>query len=50
MRMSTLLKISVIGLGRMGQLYARTLATRVSRVQLFAVADVSEQARTRMQS
>ena len=48
MRMSTPLKIGVIGLGRMGQLYARTLATRVSGVQLYAVADVSEQARTRV--
>ncbi len=48
MRMSTPLKIGVIGLGRMGLLYARTLATRVSGVQLFAVADVSEQARTRV--
>src|SRR6266704_2968710 len=48
MHMSTPLKIGVIGLGRMGQLYARTLATRVSGVQLYAVADVSEQARTRV--
>src|SRR5712692_7318433 len=48
MRMSTPLKIGVIGLGRMGQLYARTLATRVSGVQLYAVADVGEQARTRV--
>jgi len=29
----------------MGQLYARTLATQVSGVHLFAVADVGEQAR-----
>ncbi|GAC1349979.1 MAG: scyllo-inositol 2-dehydrogenase [Ktedonobacteraceae bacterium] len=43
--MSSLLKIGVIGLGRMGQLYVRTLATQVSGVQLFAVADVGEQAR-----
>ena len=48
MRMSTPLKIGVIGLGRMGQLYARTLVTRVSGVQLFAVADISEQVRTRV--
>src|SRR5216683_455231 len=46
--MSTPLKIGIIGLGRMGQLYARTLATEVSRVQLFAVADVGEEKRTRV--
>jgi len=43
--MSAPLKIGVIGLGRMGQLYARTLATQVSGVRLYAVADVGEQAR-----
>ena len=43
--MSRLLKIGVIGLGRMGQLYVRTLAAQVSGVHLFAVADVGEQAR-----
>jgi scyllo-inositol 2-dehydrogenase (NAD+) len=43
--MSTLLKIGVIGLGRMGQLYTRTLATQVSGVHLYAVADVGEQSR-----
>ncbi len=46
--MSTLLKIGVIGLGRMGQLYARTLATQVSGAHLYAVANVGEQARTRV--
>jgi scyllo-inositol 2-dehydrogenase (NAD+) len=46
--MSTPLKIGVIGLGRMGQLYARMLATQVSGVHLYAVAEVHEQARTRM--
>ena len=43
--MSVPLKIGVIGLGRMGQLYACTLATRVSGVQQYAVTDISEQAR-----
>jgi GFO/IDH/MocA oxidoreductase family protein len=33
--MSALLKIGVIGLGRMGQLYARILATQVSGVHLY---------------
>ena len=46
--MSTPLKIGVIGLGRMGQLYTRALATQVSGVHLYAVADVDEQARTRI--
>jgi myo-inositol 2-dehydrogenase/D-chiro-inositol 1-dehydrogenase len=39
------LTLGVIGLGRMGQLYARTLATQVVDVQLYAVADPNEQAR-----
>ena len=43
--MSTALKIGVIGLGRMGQLYARTLATQVSGVHLYAVANFDEHAR-----
>jgi scyllo-inositol 2-dehydrogenase (NAD+) len=46
--MSALLKIGVIGLGRMGQLYARILATQVSGVHLYAVADSNEQAQTRL--
>src|SRR5579863_7918404 len=46
--MATFLKIGIIGLGRMGQLYARTLATQVSGVRLYAIADVSEQARTQV--
>jgi scyllo-inositol 2-dehydrogenase (NAD+) len=48
--MSVRLKIGVIGLGRMGQLYARTLATQVSGVHLYAIADVEEQARTALAS
>jgi scyllo-inositol 2-dehydrogenase (NAD+) len=43
--MSDRLTLGVIGLGRMGQLYARTLATQVIDVQLYAVADPNEQAR-----
>lgn len=46
--MSTPLKIGVIGLGRMGQLYTRALATQLSGVHLYAVADVDEQARKRV--
>src|SRR6266702_945939 len=38
MPMPAQLKVGVIGLGRMGQLYARTLATQVTGVQLYAVA------------
>ena len=48
--MSFPLKIGVIGLGRMGQLYTRMLATQVAGVHLYAVTDVSEQARTRVAS
>ena len=46
--MSVPLKMGVIGLGRMGQLYARLLATQVSGVQLYAVAEVDGQAQIRM--
>jgi len=42
--MSTALKMGVIGLGRMGQLYARTVATQVSGVYLYAVANLDEHA------
>jgi 3-hydroxyisobutyrate dehydrogenase-like beta-hydroxyacid dehydrogenase len=37
------LKIGVIGLGRMGQLYAHTLMMQVAGVQLYAVAETAEQ-------
>src|SRR5579859_190039 len=40
------LKMGVIGLGRMGQLYAQTLMTQVPGVQLYAVAESDEQLRT----
>ncbi|HEY6411013.1 MAG TPA: inositol 2-dehydrogenase [Ktedonobacteraceae bacterium] len=43
--MSTPIKIGVIGLGRMGQLYTRALARQVSGAHLYAVADVGEEAR-----
>ncbi len=43
--MAALVNVGVIGLGRMGQLYARILATQISGARLFAVSEVSEQAR-----
>jgi scyllo-inositol 2-dehydrogenase (NAD+) len=43
---STPLKMGVIGLGRMGHLYAQTLMTQVPGVQLHAVAEMDEQLRT----
>ncbi len=39
------LKFGVIGLGRMGQLYARFLAGQIEGVSLYAVAEVDERAR-----
>lgn len=46
--MPALLKFGVIGLGRMGQLYARLLATQISGAALYAVAEVDERARTKV--
>lgn len=46
--MSAPLKMGVIGLGRMGQLYARILTTQISGSRLYAVAEVNEQARIRL--
>ena len=46
--MPALLKMGVIGFGRMGQLYARMLATQVSGVQLYGVAEVDGQARSQI--
>ncbi|HMA38137.1 MAG TPA: inositol 2-dehydrogenase [Chloroflexia bacterium] len=43
--MTARINIGVIGLGRMGQLYARTLATQVAGVQLYAAAEPNDQAR-----
>lgn len=42
------LRLGVIGLGRMGQLYARILAAQLSGARLYAVAEVDEQARSRV--
>lgn len=44
--MPALIKIGVIGLGRMGRLYTRMLATQINGVRLHAVADVNERARS----
>lgn len=38
-------KIGIIGLGRMGRLHARILATQVSGARLYAIADPDEQGR-----
>jgi scyllo-inositol 2-dehydrogenase (NAD+) len=46
--MPSLVRIGVIGLGRMGRLYARMLATQVSGVHLSAVAEVGGQARSQV--
>ena len=46
--MPSLIRIGVIGLGRMGRLYARMLATQVSGVHLYAVAEVGGQARSQI--
>jgi predicted dehydrogenase len=37
--MSSVLKVGVIGLGRLGSVYARNLAQRVPNARLVAVAD-----------
>src|SRR5260221_9817883 len=44
--MPALVKLGVIGLGRMGKLYTRLLATQIKGAHLLAVADVSEPARS----
>lgn len=46
--MPAIVKTGVVGLGRMGQLYTRMLATQIDGAQLYAVADVSEQSRTQI--
>ncbi|HEV2580103.1 MAG TPA: inositol 2-dehydrogenase [Ktedonobacteraceae bacterium] len=43
-------KIGVIGLGRMGRLYAQALATQVTGAQLYAVAEVGETTRAQVES
>jgi scyllo-inositol 2-dehydrogenase (NAD+) len=47
MTMPARINIGVIGLGRMGQLYAHFLATQVPGAHLFAVSEVDEPARAR---
>ncbi len=42
------LRVAVIGLGRMGQLYARALVSQVEGVQLYAVADSNAEPRARL--
>jgi scyllo-inositol 2-dehydrogenase (NAD+) len=44
--MPALIKIGVLGLGRMGRLYTRMLATQINGVRLHAVADINERARS----
>jgi scyllo-inositol 2-dehydrogenase (NAD+) len=38
------LNVGVIGLGRLGRIYARDLATRIARTRVVAVADISQSA------
>lgn len=44
------LKIGVLGLGRMGRLYAEALATRIDGAELYAAASLVEQERTQAAS
>lgn len=44
MSSNTQLNVGLIGLGRLGQVYARDLATRIARTRLVAVADVNRDA------
>src|SRR5438270_7099962 len=46
--MSARVKIGVVGLGRMGRLYTRMLATQIDGAYLYAVAEVDEQARSQV--
>lgn len=46
--MPALMKIGVIGLGRMGRLYTYMLATQISGAHLHAVADINEQVRSQV--
>ena len=45
--MPSLLKMGVIGLGRMGKLYANLLFSQIHGANLYAVAEVNYQARSR---
>ncbi|HEU0000780.1 MAG TPA: inositol 2-dehydrogenase [Ktedonobacteraceae bacterium] len=44
------IKMGVIGLGRMGQLYTTLLASQINGASLYAVAEVNEQVRSRVAS
>ena len=46
--MPALVKIGVIGLGRMGQLYTNLLSSQIHGAKLYAVAEINEQARSRV--
>src|SRR5579883_3292896 len=46
-QMPARIKVGVIGLGRMGNVHARLLATQIAGASLYAVAESDEQARTR---
>ena len=46
--MPALVKMGVIGLGRMGQLYTNLLSSRINGAKLYAVAEIHEQARSRV--
>ncbi len=43
--MPAVLNIAVLGLGRMGRIYAQTIARQASLARLYAVADPEAQAR-----
>jgi len=46
--MPALIKMGVIGLGRMGQLYTNLLSSQINGAKLYAVAEIHEQARSRV--
>ena len=46
--MSARVKIGVIGLGRMGRLYTRMLATQINGACLYAVAEVDQQVQSQV--
>ena len=46
--MPALVKMGVIGLGRMGQLYTNLLSSQINGAKLYAVAEIHEQARSRV--
>lgn len=48
--MPALINMGVIGLGRMGQLYTKLLSSQINGANLYAVAEVNEQVRSRAAS